>query len=319
MALVFVLIALATTYVPEAAQQRVASGLRASLLRPFVATQQVLMDTRRRATDAETLQARLDSASVILSTQSALVDENRALRDLLSISERLGPRYEPVALIRSGTIGSESMFIVGLGTEDGVRVGAPVVDRHGLVGVIRQVRPDAAVGIDWTHPDFRASAMLLDGTSYGIVENRRGEFREEDRLILTGGAYHERVPDGTPVLTSGLGGVYPRGIPLGVIDGVAEVEAQWRKSYWLRPMAKPAGVTHALVQVGDDPWRDLAGVFSDTLSAPPPFPSDSAGPRPVTDSTARPTPLERLRILADSVSMLRSELARVRASSGGTS
>lgn len=316
MALVFVLAALATTYVPEGAQQRLASGLRASLLRPFVATQQTLVNTRRRATEAEALQARLDSASVILSTQSALVDENRALRSLLSISERLGPRYRPAALVRSGTIGSESMFLVGIGSDDGVRVDAPVVDRHGLVGVIRQVRPDAAVGIDWTHPDFRASAMLLDGTSYGIVENRRGEFREEDRLILTGGAYHERVPDGTPVLTSGLGGVYPRGIPIGVIDGVAEVEAQWRKGYWLRPMVKPAGVTHALVQVGDDPWRDLAGAFSDSLRAPPPLPGDSTPPAPVTDSTAGPTPLQRLRILADSVSLLRSELARARAVSG---
>ena len=36
--------------------------------------------------------------------------------------------------------------------------------------------------IDWTNPDFRASAMTADGRAYGIVEPRRGRFREEPGL-----------------------------------------------------------------------------------------------------------------------------------------
>jgi rod shape-determining protein MreC len=157
------------------------------------------------------------------------------------------------------------MFLVSAGARDGVVEGAPVVDRNGLVGVIREVRPGTAVGMDWTHPDFRASAMVTDGSSYGIVENRRGAFREEDRLVLTGGAYHETVEAGTLILTSGLGGVYPRGIPIGEVDGVAEVQDQWRKSYWLRPRVEPASVTHALVRVGVFTDADLTGVFTDSI------------------------------------------------------
>ena len=121
-----------------------------------------------------------------------------------------------------------------------MREGAPVIDRHGLVGVIREVRPDLSVAMDWTHPDFRASAMLADGTAFGMVETRRGDFREMDRMILNGTAYYESVPEGVAVLTSGLGGVFPRGIPIGTVDGVADVEGRWRKSYWLRPWCSPA-------------------------------------------------------------------------------
>jgi rod shape-determining protein MreC len=250
-AVVFFVLALATSYLPDVAQQRIAWGLRASVLGPFIATQERLVGARLRATDVELLRAQLDSLAATLATQAALVDENRTLRSLLDLAERTGPAFRPATVLRPGTPGSESMFLVDLGARDGVRAGAPVLNRHGLVGVIRDVRDDTSVGMDWTHPDFRASAMLADGTTYGIVENRRGRFREQDRLVLNGMAYHESVEAGTVVLTSGLGGVFPRGIPVGVVDGVADVQRQWRKSYWLRPVAEPGSVTHVLVAVGE--------------------------------------------------------------------
>ena len=123
--------------------------------------------------------------------------------------------------------------------------------------------------MDWTHPDFRASAMLVDGSVYGIVENVRGLFREQDRLVLNGTAYNESVPEGALVITSGLGGVFPRGIPVGRIESTAEVEGSWRKSYWLRPMLQPGSATHVLVARSDAPgevgevWPDSAAVIED--------------------------------------------------------
>jgi rod shape-determining protein MreC len=304
-ALVFLVVAFATTYLPDGAQQRLASVLRSTVLRPFVATQQALAEARQRASDVERLQARLDSLSAMLSTQQALVSENETLRELLELGERVGPAYRAASLLRPGTEGSESMFLLFLGSEDGVREGAPVVNHEGLVGVIREVRPHTSVGMDWTHPDFRASAMVLDGSAYGIVENRRAAFREADRLVLTGGAYHESIPDGTLVLTSGLGRL-PRGIPIGRVDGVAEVQAQWRKSYWLRAMVRPAAATHVLVQVAQGSADDLSRLFMADSTAPAPSGPDSAG-------VAR---RDRLTVLADSVRLLRSLLEERRDGGG---
>ena len=196
------------------------------------------------------------------------------------------------------------MLIVDAGVEEGIERRAPLITREGLAGVIREASADQSVGMDWTHPDFRASAMLLDGSAYGIVENRRGAFREEDRLVLTGGAYHESVPDGTLVLTSGLGGVYPRGIPIGRVDGVAEVEAQWRKSYWLEPLVEPASATHVLVQVGPSMAADMSGSFLDSI------------PGAVVDAPP-PASRTRLEILADSVRLLRAQLEERRGPGAG--
>jgi rod shape-determining protein MreC len=261
------LLAIATLYVGDDTQQRITQAFQASVLRPFIWTQETLAQARIRADQIDYLQSDVDSLTAVLSTQAALVDENRSLRDLLGLSERAGPAFLRATLIRPGGTASESMFWVDKGEEDGMEVYAAVINAHGLVGRILEVRAHTAVGMDWTHPDFRASAMLEDGSVYGMVENARGQFREDDRLLLNGTAYHENLARGAPVLTSGLGGTFPRGIPIGLIDETAEEQGTWRKSYWMRPSVEPASVTHVLVAAVDSPG-DVANLWpSDTTTA----------------------------------------------------
>ena len=275
----FVVLALVALYMPTGGQQQVAWILRASLLRPFIALQAGFAEAGLRRQSVDLLQIRLDSLSAVLAGQGALAAENRLLRALLGLAPLLGSDFRPASLIRPATPGSESMFILDAGASHGVREGSPVVDPSGLLGVVREVRATTSVGIDWTHPDFRASAMLEDGSAFGLVETIRGRYREEDRLVLTGIAFYETAPEGTLVLTSGLGGVFPRGIPIGTVDGVAEAEGRWRKSYWLRPRVHPAGVTHVLVETG----RTTQDLSTGWPAAPPgdtvPGPPDSGGVR----------------------------------------
>ncbi|MGD2045013.1 MAG: rod shape-determining protein MreC [Gemmatimonadota bacterium] len=252
LAIGFALLAVATLYLNVDTQQRIAQVFQSSALRPFIWTQETLVQARVRAEQIDVLQDEVDSLTAVLATQAAVSEENRSLRDLLGLAERAGPSFLQATVIRPGTPGSESMFFVDVGRRDGVRPYAPVVSARGLVGVIREVRERDAIAMDWTNPEFRASAMLQDGSAYGMVENVRGEFREEDRLILNGTAYHETLRKGAMVLTSGLGAI-PRGIPIGHIDETAEVQGSWRKSYWLRPSAEPGSVTHVLVAVTSAP------------------------------------------------------------------
>ncbi len=235
-------------YLPQSTQERVSTLLQEGL-RPFTALQGLVSEAGARRVRIEALQAELDSLSKMMSTLRAVTDENRTLRKLLDLEEELGYDYRPATISRPGTPGSESTFLVNVGTRDGVQASAPVLSPAGLVGVIRDARSSNAVGIDWTHPDFRSSAMLADGSVYGMVESRRGDFREDDRLILNGIPYHQEVGLGQVVLTSGLGGVFPRGIAIGTVLGIAEEEGAWRKAYVLDPAAAPGAATHVLVFV----------------------------------------------------------------------
>src|SRR5690606_32052522 len=82
-----------------------------------------------------------------------------------------------------------------------------------------------------------------DGDVTGIVEPRRGRFREEDLLTLTSAPFHTDVRPGTRGVTTGRGGIYPRGIPLGWAVGIDEADTGWRWSYLLRAAGPPGGAT----------------------------------------------------------------------------
>lgn len=252
---IVLVLALSTSFLSERSQQRISGAFQVSVLRPFIATQERLERARIGASQVDSLLTLVDSLSARLSTHSILLNENRTLRSLLEIAERAGPGYVPATVMRPGTPGSESMFLLDLGARDGIASGSPVVSPSGLVGVIREVRERSSVGIDWSHPEFRASAMLDDGSVYGLVQSRQGRFREEDRLLLNGIPFNETVAPGELVVTNDLGGVFPRGIPIGEVESLAEEEGTWRKSFWLVPRVHPGAATHVLVLtegVGDD-------------------------------------------------------------------
>ncbi len=272
---VFAVAALFLFFLPQDYQTPIRRGIRATVLRPFIWAQSELMASSSHTVDVSALRAERDSLSAVVSAQASLAEENRRLRELLGLRGRAEPSFVPAEVIRLGTPGGESSFLLDVGERDGVAVGSPVIASAGLLGVVWEVGGGSAHAIDWTNPDFRASAMTADGRAYGIVESRRGRYREEDQLALVGAPFHIDVPPGTRVVTSGRGGVYPRGILLGTVVGIEEADTGWRKSYLVRPAVRPEAVTHVLVGTpGEGPLNDLSPLWS---AAPPPADSPDTG------------------------------------------
>jgi cell shape-determining protein MreC len=273
--------------------------VRGTVLRPVLAMQSAAAERETRFADPERLRAERDSLAVYLVGHATLAAENRQLRELLGLQQRLPPSFVPAEVIRIPGRGYGGFFLLTAGRQQGLHVGAPIIGAGGLVGMVRNVDDAQAMGIDWTHPDFRASAMTADGETFGIVEPRhRGG--GEPLLALTGTAFHAELPEGTVIVTSGRGGVYPRGIPIGTVVGMEDEEAGWRKSYMLQPFVGPGEMTHVLV-LGEPQaalgGRDLA--LSWGIRAPEPEPIDTVQvappPRP---RAALPTQTPQPRVVA---------------------
>ena len=248
---VFVL-SVITLFLPDASQDEVASLLRGSLLRPFVLAQEGLVRRSIHAEDTEVLQRRLDSLEVVIANSNTLAEENTTLRSLLLLSNRIPAQYVAASVMRPGTPGSESMFMLDVGTERGVTDDSPVIMGQGLLGRVLEAQATSATAMDWTHPQFRASAMTVDGTVYGMVRAAPGRFREADRLLLNGVPFHQELGPGVTLVTSGLGGLYPRGIRIGVVIEESGSQEGWQRSYWLRPFVSPGEATHVNVLVGEE-------------------------------------------------------------------
>lgn len=247
---VFLALSLVLISLPVAFQQHISSALRRSVLAPFVLMQEGLQQARFRAGEISQIQMQVDSLTAVLISQRTIREENTRLRGLLDLQERGGVGFVAASAVRPGTEGSESMFLLDVGTEQGVAVNDPVVVSQGLVGVVREVGPANALAMDWTHPDFRVSVMTEDGEAFGIAGPQLGNFREEDRLLLDGIPFYATVAIGSRVISSGDGSVYPRGILVGEVLEAAESELGWRKSYWLRPAVPPGSARHVLVMTG---------------------------------------------------------------------
>jgi rod shape-determining protein MreC len=156
------------------------------------------------------------------------------------------------------------MVVLSAGSNEGVVERAPVVVAGGLAGVVHSVTRRSSVALLWTHPEFRVSAMAADGSVFGIVAPRRVEGPNTMMLELSGVPYQERVPLGTMIYTSGLGGargVYPRGIPIGQIVAIGEEQEGWSRTYVVQPAVHPASLSHVVVLTG--PAIDLREAFTE--------------------------------------------------------
>lgn len=276
------LLALFLLLIPESYQRPLRSALRTVVLRPFLVAQERLAAQRARSFDVSLIRAERDSLAALAAAQSALAEENHRLRELLELRSRVGDLFLPAEVMRVGSGETDGTFMLGVGTQQGVRVGSPVLASEGLLGLVWEVDATMSQAIDWTHPDFRASAMTADGQTYGIVEPRRGRFREEDALVLTGAPFHSDIRPGARIVTSGRGGLIPRGVPLGTVVGIEEADTGWRKTYVLRPAVRPEAASHVLVGLEGGPL-DLASAWDVAPARPArPAPPDTTTSDPGT-------------------------------------
>ena len=238
--------------------------LRETVLSPFLEINGAIARMRERALDFNVLRAQMDSVAALVAQLRTLAEENRQLREVLSLRDRKRNSVRAVTVVRTGTPGAESVFLVDVGADEGVRAFNAVATEAGLLGQIQEVYADRAVGFDWSHPDFRVSAMTPDGRAHGLVEAARGAFRERDRLTLRGTAFLSDLGPGEEILTSGRGGTFPRGIRIGWVAEPAETSAGWSRSYYVDPAVYPGAATHALVYL--EGVADTAGAERDVVA-----------------------------------------------------
>ncbi len=249
-----VLLSVAAMSLPERIRDPLARDLRQTVLAPFLALQQQteLLSASLERYDA--VVAQRDSAALAATFLPELRGENARLRSLLGLGTRLSSGYVPAEVLHQPEPTSALTFAVSAGKKQGVKPLSAVVSPEGLVGIVSSV--DAK------------SAMAADGSVYGIVAPHGTEGPRIWLLELQGVAYRQLVPTGTMILTSGLGGVLPRGIPIGTVVGLAGEAEGWERTYLIRPAVHPAAVTHVMILTGPPVRGDLRSLFQSSGETP---------------------------------------------------
>jgi rod shape-determining protein MreC len=235
--------------------------MRSTVLQPVLRLQSGFADLRLTRDRLESLRAERDALSAELLALKNVGEENLRLRALVALAERGRARFVSGNLYLSGHAGEviKRQFVLDQGEDQGVLPDAPVLSLTGLVGVVRAASSGQATGDFWTHPQFRVSAMTRDGRVFGIIRS----FGDSPlRMRLDGAPYQLELEPGTELVTSGMGGVFPRGIPVGRVIEVTGEEEGWAKSYLVEPAVYPESVREVMVLVDRDLDGDLQDVWA---------------------------------------------------------
>jgi rod shape-determining protein MreC len=248
----------------DSAGQAVSAALRKSVFSPIVWLQSQAELGRTSRSRFRAVAAARDSAALVAQTVPVLRAENARLRDLLALSHRIQTDFIAAEVLHQSTVSDERMLLINAGARQGVTAFEPVVSPEGLIGVVAGVAPTTASVMTWAHPDFRVSAYAAGGRVVGMVAPSSSGSASEASLEFRAASYRDTLPSGTLILSSGLGGVYPKGIPVGTVTGVAREQEGWERIYALRPAANPSAAAHLLV---------LSARTDSTIAAA--FPTDS--------------------------------------------
>jgi len=146
--------------------------------------------------------------------------ENQRLRELLGFKSQLEQLVIPADVVASEPNRRTFTVMINKGQRDEVRRNMPVVNMYGLVGKILDVSAHTAVVQLLIEPSFRASAQVQRSRVMGIIKPGTGLTLRLDNVPLA-----EDVKEGDRVITSGLGGVFPTGIEIGVVTSAQSEEA----------------------------------------------------------------------------------------------
>jgi len=158
--------------------------------------------------------------------------QNQRFERLLEFTSQT-PIHFIACKVISGGIGEKAdIFIIDKGTVHGVVPNLPVLVPEGLVGKIIETDAKRSMVQLYTHQDFRVSAKPSQKEERAIVGSGPG-----GELYLFNIPLRTQVKPGDLIVSSGMGGIFPKGIPVGT---VAELEKEEEMEITLRAILTPA-------------------------------------------------------------------------------
>jgi rod shape-determining protein MreC len=142
--------------------------------------------------------------------QEALEAENTRLRTLTTLRERLPDRTLGAEVMARDWNGFTRGLTIDRGRADGAERLAAVIVTSGVVGRIAVLRRQSSIVQVLTDPASSIGGVVLRTHAQGLVEGVAG-----GRLRIKLAVSEEALQPGDLVVTSGIGELFPKGLPLG--------------------------------------------------------------------------------------------------------
>jgi len=176
----------------------------------------ILQDSLRLREENKRLVQQLQEKEALLNKSREAMATNASLRKLLEFKNTLGHQSsvaatiigkDPSALFRS--------VIIDQGSNNGITKGDPVVNDEGVVGQVFAITPNYAKVLLAIAPSSAIDVLLQKSRVRGILKGDGTLTYKLEYILKTA-----EVEEGDHVVTAGYGGIFPTGLPVGVVSKI---------------------------------------------------------------------------------------------------
>jgi rod shape-determining protein MreC len=169
--------------------------------------------------------------------------ENERLRDSLAFK-----RLHPPTSIMTQVIGKESSpasstITINKGSRDGIGTGMAVIAAEGVVGRVQTVLPGTSKIMLLTDPGSTLAVRVQRNREDGLLEGKL------QHCALKYVSYYADIQEGDLLVTSGLDGIFPKGLAVGSVVKVTKHEANAFQTVLAKPAVKLSRLEEALVLI----------------------------------------------------------------------
>lgn len=179
-------------------------------------------DIDRLRAENEALKKKLDEDENKIDSLQELEDKNKELKQLLEIKEQYSNNKSVVANIIAKDMGNWfNIFTIDRGTKDNISNDYPVITSRGLVGRVMEADVLSSKVISIIDEDSSVSVRLSKTNDLMVVKGDV-KLKDEGLCIMEYIPPDVDLSSGDKLETSGMGGIYPKGITVGKVKEVRQ-------------------------------------------------------------------------------------------------
>ncbi|MEW6427646.1 MAG: rod shape-determining protein MreC [Thermodesulfobacteriota bacterium] len=191
------------------------------------------------------LRVKIEELTLKLSAYREEAARTSGLRALLDMKESLpAPRLSCEIIGRDPSLWFRTV-VVNRGANDGLRPGLPAVNAEGVVGQVIDAGPYHAKILLAIDPNSAIDVIVQRSRTQGIIKGDGTGYQLNYVL------QNADVQKGDILITSGMGGFFPKGLPVGVVEEVIQSKRGMFQQITVRPTVDFSRLETLLLLLGD--------------------------------------------------------------------
>lgn len=188
------------------------------------------------------LKKELTAALLERQRYTEIIQENKRLKELLSLNQH-EPNYVTTArVIARGYDKLLNTVVLDKGKNSGIRKDMAVITTRGLAGKIYSVKDNFSEVLLLQDPNFSVSVRLQDSRRQGVISGTGYKY-----CLLKYIPPEESVEKNDVVATSGLDGIFPSGIPVGIVSHINKKRGEFFQHIKVLPFQSDTKIEEVVI------------------------------------------------------------------------